>query len=195
MSSRTRDFTESVLPEPHQISSGPVRVKTLSWKSSLEFSEVKDRNEESISEYSVLDSSTLPKVSFGVLYEDTPVGEVYIWSIDKKNKTCKISYWIDKDFRRRGIGSRGVAMVCDYCFETLEMDEIEIPILEENTPSKNLARSLFFTIAGHEALTKTNGTPQLHEIYLQQKPFEDKTMKLIDYVSGKYGEKKQEWDV
>jgi RimJ/RimL family protein N-acetyltransferase len=178
-----------------EISSGPVRVKALSWKSSLEFLDAKARSTESVSEYSILDTSSLPKILFGVLYEDTPVGEVLIWSIDKKNKTCKISYWIDKDFRRRGIGSRGVAMVCDYCFETLEMDEIEIPILEENIPSKNLARSLFFEIAGHEALTKTNGTLQLHEIYLQQKPFEDKTMKLIDYVSGKYVEKRQEWDV
>lgn len=195
MSSRTRDFTESVLPEPVEISSGPVRVKALSWKSSLEFSEVKDRNEESISEYSVLDSSTLPKVSFGILYEDTPVGEVYIWSIDKKNKVCRISYWIDRDFRRRGIGSRAVAMVCDYCFESLDMDEIEIPILEENTPSRDLAIKLFFNIAGYEVLTNKNGTLQLHEIYLQRKPSKEEEMRLIDYAAGKYADKRQEWDV
>ena len=181
MSSRTRDFTESVLPEPVEISSRLVRVKALSWKSSLEFSEVKARNDESISEYSIVDNSSFPKV--------------YIWSIDKKNKVCRISYWIDKDFRRRGIGSMAVAMVCDYCFEILEMDEIEIPILEENTSSRDLAIKLFFNIAGYEVLTNKNGTLQLHEIYLQQKPSKEEEMRLIDYAAGKYADKRQEWDV
>jgi RimJ/RimL family protein N-acetyltransferase len=195
MSIRTKDFTESSLTEPVEISSGPVKVRALSWKSSMEFSDIRARNDESVSEYHVLDNSSLPKIAFGVLYEDTPVGEVSIWSIDKKNKVCRISYWIDSGFRRKGIGSMAVAMVCDYCFDTLEMNEIEIPILEDNIPSRDMARSLFFTIAGYEVLTNKNGTPQLHEIYLQQKANDDEDMKLIDYVLERYVAKEQEQDV
>jgi RimJ/RimL family protein N-acetyltransferase len=193
MSDRFKDFSHNDFryEGPTTLVLGPVSVSIISWKSSLPYEEVKMKNDDSIAQYSVIDNSSLPKISWGIDYNDQPVGGITVWAIDTKNKMCKISYWVDKDHRRRGIASAAIAMVCDQVYDSLDMEEIEVPILESNEPSKNLIQSMFFTMAGYEVLTDRNGAASSHEIYLQRKPEVDETS-LTEYVMEKYESLREE---
>lgn len=189
MSDRFKDFSESLFSYdgPTILEIGPVSVQILSWKSTLEYEELRKKNDDSVSKYLVADNSNLPKIPWGISYEGVPVGEITVWSIDMRNRMCKISYWVDSDYRRKGIASAAIAAVCDQMFESLDMEEIEAPIVEDNEPSKNLVQSLFFNMAGYEVLADKNGALISHEIYLQRKPEgANQEMGLIDYVLDKY---------
>lgn len=184
MTTRTKDFGEDLVFSPVELSHGPIFVKTLSYKESIEFLKVREKNSDSINPYEILENNNSQKIRFGVFFKFFPVGEVTLWNI--KDSACYISYWIDENYRNRGIATIAVALVTDYAFSTLDFEEVEAPILPENEASKDLIQKLFFTISGYETFTGKDGIQRAHEMYLQLKPSEQEEMSLIEYVEGRY---------
>jgi RimJ/RimL family protein N-acetyltransferase len=184
MTTRTKSFGEDFHVSPAQLYYGPILVKTLSLKESIDFFSVREKNSDSIDPYQIVDTSKKPKISFGIYFKGTPVGEVTIWNI--RDNLCNISYWIDENYRNRGIASVSIALVLDHLYTNYEIEEVEAPILDTNESSKELIKKLFFTLSGYEIYTGKDGVPRSHEVYLQLKPSEYEELSLIQYVEGRY---------
>ena len=60
-----------------------------------------------------------------------------------------LGYWVDKDRAGRGIAPTAVALVTDYCFQTLGLHRMEINIRPENGPSLRVVEKLGFRDEGY----------------------------------------------
>ena len=60
-----------------------------------------------------------------------------------------LGYWVDKDRAGHGIAPTAVALVTDYCFQTLGLHRMEINIRPENVPSLRVVEKLGFRDEGY----------------------------------------------
>ena len=180
--SRTRDFDEDISVQSVFLEYKDVVVRSVSWKDSLIYSELRAKNEDSIKSYEVVDNSNLPKIPLVIDYKGSPAGEIVIWNINEKNKSCMIGYWVDESVRRNKIGTYAVALVTDYIFSETDIEEIEAPVLAENVASKELLMKLSYAIAGYETFTGKDGVQRAHESYLLLKPENGIVFSLIDFL-------------
>ena len=60
-----------------------------------------------------------------------------------------LGYWVDKDQAGHGIAPTSVALVTDYCFQTLGLHRMEINIRPENGPSLRVVEKLGFRDEGY----------------------------------------------
>jgi hypothetical protein len=178
--SRIRDFDDQIVTTEIDLEYKNVRVRTVSWKDSLVYSELRKKNSESIDPYRIVDNSKLRKITCGIDYNGSPAGEITIWNI--KDSSCMISYWVDESVRRNKIATYSVALITDYCFLELGVEEVEAPVLEENEASKNLLMKLSYSIAGYETFTGADGIQRAHETYLILKPENGIAFSLIDFL-------------
>lgn len=179
--SRTRDFDQELYIRDVDLSYKDVRVKSIGLKDSVEYSIIRGNNPD-IDQYEIIDNTNLPQLHLGIEYQGVPVGEIVLWNIRAKDKACMISYWIDKNFRRKKIATYAVALVTDYCFQELDIDEVEAPVMPENEKSKTLLMKLSYTIAGYETFTGKDGIQRLHETYLINKPENGIDISLVDFL-------------
>ena len=78
-----------------------------------------------------------------------------------------IGYWIDHRFAGRGLVPLGVALACDYCFQTLRLHRLEIDVLPENHPSHRVAEKLGFSPdGGRHSLLHINGAWRDHDAFV-----------------------------
>lgn len=60
-----------------------------------------------------------------------------------------LGYWVDKDRAGQGIAPTSVALVTDFCFQTLGLHRMEINIRPENGPSLRVVEKLGFRDEGY----------------------------------------------
>ena len=60
-----------------------------------------------------------------------------------------LGYWVDKGRAGQGIAPTAVALVTDYCFQTLGLHRMEINIRPENGPSLRVVEKLGFRDEGY----------------------------------------------
>jgi ribosomal-protein-alanine N-acetyltransferase len=86
---------------------------------------------------------------FGVVVHDELVGQLTVGAIALSSlRSCTIGYWIDQGHAGRGLMTRAVALVGDYCFLQLNLHRIEINIRPENQASLAVAHKLGFRREG-----------------------------------------------
>lgn len=78
------------------------------------------------------------------------VGLIDIKTTDLSNKRTEIGYWLSEDFQGEGIMSRSVQRICDYAFNNLNLNRVEIKCATGNIPSKSIAKRLGFLLEGTE---------------------------------------------
>lgn len=181
MSTRFKDF-DGKLFQPIFLTYKDVVVRSQSLEDHKIFNTLRDKNSSTVSPYEIKDPSSNPKMPLGIEYKGVPVGEITIWNINEKNKTCMISYWVDEEFRRNKIATYAVVLVTDYCLVDLEMQEIEAPVQEGNEASKELLKKLSYTLAGYETFTGKDDIRRLHETYLIVQPENGIEYKLVDFM-------------
>ena len=180
--SRTRDFDDTYVKPDINLTYRGVTVRSVSWKESLEYSSIRERNSDSIYPYEIVDNTKRPKISLAIDYEGVPAGEIAVWNIREKDKACMISYWVDEPLRRKNIATRAVALVTDYCFTELDIEEVEAPVLPDNKASIELLMKLSYNIAGYETFTGKDGIQRPHESYLLVKPENGIAYSLVDFL-------------
>ncbi|MET3946414.1 ribosomal-protein-alanine N-acetyltransferase [Arthrobacter sp. UYCu512] len=60
-----------------------------------------------------------------------------------------LGYWVDRDRAGQGIAPTAVALVTDYCFQSLGLHRMEINIRPENGPSLRVVEKLGFRDEGY----------------------------------------------
>lgn len=178
---RFKDFDEIVF-DPVHLSYKDVVVRSQSMSDHNTFVNLREKNAATVSPYEIKDPTNHPKIPMGIEYQNIPVGEITVWNINKQNKSCMISYWVDEEFRRRKIATYAIALVTDYCLTELDMNEVEAPVQEENTASKELLLKLSYSLAGYETFTGKDGIRRLHETYLLVKPETGVDITLVEFL-------------
>jgi len=79
--------------------------------------------------------------------------------------TAQLSWWVFPPFRRQGIASRAVRLVCDYAFGTFGLHRLEAFIAPDNLASRGVARN-----AGFAEMEAVHEGEQLMLRYVLRRP-------------------------
>lgn len=84
-----------------------------------------------------------------VVYEHhEPVGRIGVYKIDPLNHIGEIGYWLIENKQGKGIITQSCKTIIDFCFDTLNLNRIELKCGVHNTKSKAIALHLGFTQEG-----------------------------------------------
>lgn len=78
------------------------------------------------------------------------VGLISFIKTDKANQKAEIGYWILKEFQKQGIVTKSVERLCDFAFNELGMNRLQIRCAVGNLPSKGIPKRLNFIFEGIE---------------------------------------------
>jgi ribosomal-protein-serine acetyltransferase len=87
---------------------------------------------------------------FVIEYKDEVVGLSGFRSTDRQNKKTEIGYWLSEKYQHRGIVTKSVTKLCDFAYNDLEMNRIQIKCAIGNTPSEKIPERLSFRYEGIE---------------------------------------------
>lgn len=91
-----------------------------------------------------------------VFVDETLCGAIRVKNIDMDDRRAEIGYFIGSDFAGRGIVSLAVRAVLAHCFESLQLNRIELRCASTNARSIRMAERLGFVREGllrqHECL-------------------------------------------
>lgn len=87
-------------------------------------------------------------VEFGIWYRGELAGCLGLHEILHQDFRTSIGYWLGKRYQGRGIMTKSVARLIDYCFIDLSLHRIEIRTCVDNTASSAVANRLGFSREG-----------------------------------------------
>jgi ribosomal-protein-serine acetyltransferase len=97
-------------------------------------------------------SSSDPKsekgLELGIWMQDQLVGCLGLHAVSKQSKFTSLGYWLGRDFQGKGIMTKSVAYLIEYCFKELDLNRIEIRAAVENAGSRGVAERLGFKQEG-----------------------------------------------
>lgn len=70
---------------------------------------------------------------------NTLIGYIVIKNIEQDVLKCELAYFIDRDFEGKGIITKAVSDVLNFCFGEMEMNKVTISTLPLNTASQKIA--------------------------------------------------------
>lgn len=88
--------------------------------------------------------------------QEKPIGTVSLYKIDKKKRKAEYGRMMigEEDFRGRGYAMDATAVILEYGFSVLKLDELRLVILKDNTRGRNFYKRFGFSYKGTE---KRNG--------------------------------------
>lgn len=87
-------------------------------------------------------------IDFGNGSDKKFAGVISLHTINIKNHTAEIGYWLEKSMRDKGIGTTAARMICDYGFATLGFRRIDGLADVENQASQKLLMKAGFEKEG-----------------------------------------------
>lgn len=81
---------------------------------------------------------------------DEFVGLVGFKDTDKQNKKTEIGYWLSEKYQKQGIVTKSVNKLCDFAFNNLGINRIQIKCAIENSSSINIPKKSGFRFEGIE---------------------------------------------
>lgn len=87
---------------------------------------------------------------FTIRKEGCFAGLIGFKETDRGNRKTEIGYWLSEAYQKLGIITRCVEKLCNFAFNELEMNRIQIRCAIENTPSRKIPERLGFHLEGIE---------------------------------------------
>lgn len=87
---------------------------------------------------------------FAIRVNDSFAGLIGFKDTDRMNRKTEIGYWLCEPYQGKGIMTAAVKALCDFAFQELNMNRIQIKCAVGNEPSKRIPRRLGFTFEGIE---------------------------------------------
>ncbi|MBU0475823.1 MAG: GNAT family N-acetyltransferase [Bacteroidetes bacterium] len=87
---------------------------------------------------------------FTIKHQDEFIGIIGFKGTDKANKKTEIGYWLSEKYQKQGIMTKSVSKLCDFAFNELRINRIQIKCAVGNDPSKNIPKRLKFKFEGIE---------------------------------------------
>ncbi|MDL5512495.1 GNAT family protein [Arenibacter sp. M-2] len=76
------------------------------------------------------------------------IGLIGFKDTDLLNQKTEIGYWLSETQQKQGIMTRSVCKLCDFVFQKLELNRIQIKCAVGNLPSKKIPKTLGFKLEG-----------------------------------------------
>ncbi len=86
------------------------------------------------------------KVWYWIYLNNKYIGNIWIFNINKKNKTAEIGYWLSKDFTRKWYMTEAVKILEKEFFENFGINRIEICCDEKNIASSWVAKKCWYKL-------------------------------------------------
>ncbi|MCK9628582.1 MAG: GNAT family N-acetyltransferase [Bacteroidales bacterium] len=87
---------------------------------------------------------------FTIRKSDEFAGLIGFKDTDRLNKKTEIGYWLSEKFQKQGVMTRAVEKLCQYAFNDLDINRVQIKCAVGNVPSKNIPKRLEFKFEGVE---------------------------------------------
>ena len=87
---------------------------------------------------------------FIIRRENQFVGLIGFKCTDKQNKKTEIGYWLSEIFQGKGIATKSVKRLCDFAFNELGINRVQIKCAVGNEKSKSIPKRLGFSFEGIE---------------------------------------------
>ncbi len=87
---------------------------------------------------------------FVIHYKGVFAGLIGFKGNDKQNKRTEIGYWLAENYQKKGIVIQSVKRLCEFAFDELSMNRIQIRCAVGNEPSKKIPNKLGFVLEGVE---------------------------------------------
>lgn len=97
-----------------------------------------------------IDQGNRAAAAFAIEKDGRAVGHVAASSIDYRNETAWVSYWVTSSERGAGLASRGTAALAGHCFGKLGLFRLELAYRVNNPGSAAVARNSGFVVEGLE---------------------------------------------
>ncbi len=78
------------------------------------------------------------------------IGLIGFKDTDKQNKKTEIGYWLSEKYQKQGIVTKSVDKLCDFAFNKLDINRIQIKCAIGNIPSQHIPKRLGFRFEGIE---------------------------------------------
>jgi Acetyltransferases, including N-acetylases of ribosomal proteins len=88
--------------------------------------------------------------TFSIFYHHEFIGLIGMKSTEKQNQKTEIGYWLSVDYHNLGIMTAAVKELCEYAYNCLNINRIQIKCAIGNLPSKKIPQKLGFTLEGIE---------------------------------------------
>lgn len=76
------------------------------------------------------------------------IGTVFIKNLDWNIPKGEFGFFIDKNYERKGIITKSISFIIDYCFHTMGLNKIFMRIAEDNISSRRVAEKNGFIVEG-----------------------------------------------
>ncbi len=87
---------------------------------------------------------------FTIRKQDEFIGLIGFKDTDRGNLKTEIGYWLSEKYQKQGIVTRSVARLCDFAFQEMGMNRVQIKCAVENISSINIPKRLGFLFEGIE---------------------------------------------
>ncbi|MFN8576581.1 MAG: GNAT family protein [Candidatus Sericytochromatia bacterium] len=102
----------------------------------------------------------------GIWLKNEIVGVIGIHEINWDKGQTAIGYWIGEKYQGKGLVSKSVKFILDYCFTELELKKVYIRAAIQNTKSRNIPERLGFKFEGVRELAENlYGNIVDHSVY------------------------------
>jgi len=85
---------------------------------------------------------------FTILKNSEFVGLIGFNGTDKGNQKTEIGYWLSEAYQKQGIMTKSVAKICEFAFQELQLNRIQIKCAVGNHSSSKIPQRLGFTLEG-----------------------------------------------
>lgn len=89
-------------------------------------------------------------LQFTIRKQDKFIGLIGFKDTDRTNKKTEIGYWLSEKYQKQGIITRSVEKLCDFAFNELGLNRVQIRCAVDNQRSKNIPQRLGFKFEGVE---------------------------------------------
>ena len=142
-------------PELFSFSDGFVTVASVPLDRRLEFVELEKKNAKDIKPFRIVIDNFRTLHSFGIFFDNVPVGEVSAWHFLGEG-VVNLSFWVDEDFRRKGVAFSAVKQMCSFLMEKYQKD-VYAHVLPTNTASSQLLFKLGFVSISSIVINTADG--------------------------------------
>lgn len=87
---------------------------------------------------------------FAIRKKDQFMGLIGFKDTDRVNRKTEIGYWLSEKCQKQGIVTKSVDRLCDFAFQQLGINRIQIKCAVENQSSSNIPKRLGFKLEGVE---------------------------------------------
>ncbi len=88
-------------------------------------------------------------IQCGIWFQKKMVGVIGYHFIHKANRKASIGYWLDEDYRGKGIMTTACELLISYGFTHFNLNRVEISCAVENEKSAAIPKRLGFTKEGY----------------------------------------------